>query len=162
MPGWHNATRQLQEEGRIQVVGLIQEQHPARCRLFMQWQQMDWPVLVDSLNLLDVSVVPITLLIDEYGVVRGKAPRRGDPREVVSQFLAQEFEPPDPLTKAPAVPDIDRLEQAARGGEAEALRAHAAALVLWGGDARLDRAIDVLQRAVEQHPDDARASPRPS
>ncbi len=44
------------------MVGIVQEQHPARTRLFMQWQGMDWPVMVDSLNLLGVKVVPITLL----------------------------------------------------------------------------------------------------
>ena len=64
MPVWHDATRKLRDEGRIQLVGLIQEQHPDRCKLFMQWKQMDWPVLVDPLNLLEVSAVPLALLID--------------------------------------------------------------------------------------------------
>lgn len=52
------------------MVGIIQEQHPDRCRLFMQWKQMDWPILVDSLNLLEVTAVPITLTIDEHGIIR--------------------------------------------------------------------------------------------
>ena len=56
-------TEALQREGRLQMMGIIQEQHPDRCRLFMQWKQMDWPVMVDKLNLLNVSVVPITLLV---------------------------------------------------------------------------------------------------
>jgi hypothetical protein len=41
------------------MVGIIQEQHPDRAGLFMQWKQMDWPILVDSLNLLGVAVVPV-------------------------------------------------------------------------------------------------------
>ena len=63
MPVWHERTRELRETGRIRTVGIIQEQHPGRARLFMQWKGMDWPILVDSLDLLDVSVVPITVLI---------------------------------------------------------------------------------------------------
>ena len=66
---WHEATKALQESGQIQVVGIIQEQHPDRCALFMQWKEMDWPIMVDSLDLLGVSAVPITVLIDEAGVV---------------------------------------------------------------------------------------------
>jgi len=36
------------------MVGIIEEQHPDRAQLFMQWKQMGWPVMVDSLNLLNV------------------------------------------------------------------------------------------------------------
>ncbi len=39
-------------------------------RLFMQWKQMDWPILADSLNLIEVTAVPITLAIDEHGIIR--------------------------------------------------------------------------------------------
>ena len=52
------------------MIGIIQEQHPDRCRLFMQWKQMGWPIIVDSLNLTGVSAVPRTLAIDEHGIVR--------------------------------------------------------------------------------------------
>ncbi len=70
MPGWHDATEQLQADGTIQMVGIIQEQHPDRARLFMQWKDMGWPILVDSYDLLEVPVVPITLAIDESGIIR--------------------------------------------------------------------------------------------
>ena len=79
MPVWHEATKKLQAEGKVKMLGIIQEQHPDRCRLFMQWKQMDWPVMVDSLNLLGVEVVPITLAIDEAGVIREKL---RDPSEI--------------------------------------------------------------------------------
>ena len=52
------------------MAGIIEEQHPDRAQLFMQWKQMGWPVMVDSLNLLNVPYVPITLEIDEGGVIR--------------------------------------------------------------------------------------------
>ena len=70
MPGWHEATEQLQADGAIQMVGIIQEQHPDRARLFMQWKEMGWPILVDSYDLLEVPVVPLTLAIDESGIIR--------------------------------------------------------------------------------------------
>ncbi|MEM9405248.1 MAG: hypothetical protein AAGA81_04345, partial [Acidobacteriota bacterium] len=67
MPGWHEATKELQDAGRVQMLGVIQEQNPDRCRLFMQWKQMDWPILVDTFDQLEVSVVPLTYAIDEHG-----------------------------------------------------------------------------------------------
>ena len=73
MPGWHEATKQLQESGAVQMVGIIQEQHPDRCRLFMQWKEMDWPIMVDALNLLEVKAVPLTFLIDEHGMIVSEA-----------------------------------------------------------------------------------------
>ena len=83
MPGWHDATLDLQRDGKLRMVGILQEQHPERARLFMQWKRMDWPVMVDSLNLLEVSVVPITLLIDERGIVRRRVSPRASPRQAI-------------------------------------------------------------------------------
>lgn len=91
MPGWHEATKELQANGKFQTVGLIQEQHPDRCRLFMQWKRFNWPVMVDSLNLLGVTVVPITLAIDEWGIVRLKNPK---PEMLEQEFLTRTFARP--------------------------------------------------------------------
>ena len=52
------------------MVGIIQEQHPDRAALFMQWKEMGWPIMVDSYNLLKAPYVPISLAIDEQGVVQ--------------------------------------------------------------------------------------------
>lgn len=81
MPGWHE---KLKDRDDVVQLGLIQEQHPDRCKLFMQWKQMDWPVMVDSLNLLGVKVVPITLFIDEHGVIRKVKPKHDDLEDFVS------------------------------------------------------------------------------
>jgi hypothetical protein len=35
---------------------------------------MDWPLMVDPLNLLGVTAVPIVLFIDEYGIIRAVNP----------------------------------------------------------------------------------------
>ena len=45
--------------GDVQLLGVIQEQHPERCRLFAQWHQIDWPILHDPVNLLGNEAVPI-------------------------------------------------------------------------------------------------------
>lgn len=92
MPGWHAQLEELREAGEITMVGIIQEQHPDRCALFMQWQEMDFPILIDSLNLLEVSLVPIYVLIDEHGVVREINPRGLD---AVKAFVEEEFEAPE-------------------------------------------------------------------
>lgn len=75
------------------MLGISEEQHGDRTRLFMEWQQMNWPVLIDSLNLLEVTAVPITLLIDEYGVIRFKNPNEAQ----LAAFLGEES-PENPVT----------------------------------------------------------------
>ncbi len=152
VPGWHETTQQLVEEGRIQVLGIVQEQHGDRARLFMQWQEMGWPVLVDSLNLLGVEVVPITLLIDEHGVVRSVRPSP----EAFQELLETSYPPPAEAPAAtPAVRgDLDRLAKAARGQDAGAQRLWADALVLWGEDEQLDQAVQAYEMALKADPGD--------
>ena len=92
VPGWHAATEALQREGKLQMVGIIQEQHPDRARLFMQWKQMGWPVLVDSLDLLDVEVVPLTLALDEHGIIRHARLRLSDAGSIEKEFTDRRYE----------------------------------------------------------------------
>lgn len=76
---WHGKTRKFAGENKLAVIGIAQEQHPDRTRLFMQWKEMDWPVLLDSLNLLGVKAVPLTFFLDESGTIRSRNP---DPTEL--------------------------------------------------------------------------------
>ena len=69
------------------MLGISEEQHGDRTRLFMQWQEMDWPVLIDSLNLLEVKAVPITLLIDQWGIIRYSRPTDRD----LTTFLETDY-----------------------------------------------------------------------
>lgn len=62
------------ESGELQVYGIAPEQYPDRMALYLQWQQLDFPVLVDPLNLIEVKAVPITLLVDSSGVIRFRNP----------------------------------------------------------------------------------------
>ncbi|MGB0578130.1 MAG: TlpA family protein disulfide reductase [Limisphaerales bacterium] len=85
---WHEQSKAFVEAGKVGVIGIIQEQHPQRAKLFMQWKQMDWPLLTDSLNLLGVTAVPITLLVDEHGIVRKT---RAKPRDLEA-FLKTDYQ----------------------------------------------------------------------
>lgn len=142
MPGWHDLTKDLRASGEIVMAGLIQEQHPDRCSLFMQWKQMEWPIMVDSLNLVEIDVVPHHVLIDEAGVV-WKAGARPSDLEAFLERPPAEFEPVETDR-----PDLDALRERAASGDAASLGALANALSLWGDEADLDEAIDLYERAL--------------
>ncbi len=150
VPGWHEVTKKWQEEGKLQVAGIIEEQHPDRARLFMQWKQIHWLILVDSLNLLGTSAVPVTLAIDEYGVIRMVNPKL---EEVEEKFLNPKFEKPASLPPVKDIaPDLDALKQATRQERAETWEAYANAFVEWGGPQRLGEAIEAYEHALRLEP----------
>ena len=138
MPVWHQNTRALEEQGKVKTIGIIQEQHPDRCRLFMQWKQMDFPILVDSLNLLDVGVVPLTVLIDEAGVVKAIGPDE----KALAEFVAA----------SPAVVPLVPPPGAAQNKFDLANR-----MMLFGTDDGLNQAIEVYEQQCRDVPDDGRA-----
>ena len=148
MPGWHAATQRFEQDGRLLNVGILQEQHPDRARLFLQWQGIDWPILVDSLNRLDVNVVPITLLIDENGVIRHRVSGRDDFVASVESFLA---EPTGDVPAAAPAPDLaldDRIGRAAfELGVFYRMRYDAQ-----GDPADFESAVEAWGRAVEADP----------
>ena len=136
MPGWHEKTKALQEAGKLQLVGIIEEQHPDRTRLFMQWKDMGWPLLIDSLNLLDVSAVPLTYLVDETGVVRFERPSDED----LETFLATDYTSADGHAWA-LDPERDSPEH----------------VLLWGDDRDVSDAITKLEQRIVEAPEDSRA-----
>ena len=159
MPGWHNATESLQDVGSVQMVGIIQEQPPDRARLFMQWKQMGWPILVDSYDLLGAPYVPISLAIDESGVIRKVMPATQKDGSVSDDFLEESFgsvrgEP----APAPPPPDVAALYARARSeGTAEAWKAYGDAIAVWGGSGRVDQAVDAYEWVVREQPEDGMA-----
>ena len=87
MPGWHARTKDLVTSGKLQVYGIAPEQYGDRMALFLQWKELDFPVLMDPLNVLGVKAVPITLLVDESGVIRHRNPKPNQ----FKKFLAQTY-----------------------------------------------------------------------
>ena len=103
-------TKQLVADGKLAVAGIVQEQHPDRAKLYMQWQKMEWPLLADPYNFLAVKVVPITLLIDERGVIRYNNPTQKD----LETFLKSDYKKSDiPLQIAILDTDMNALKKAA-------------------------------------------------
>ena len=133
---WHGYTEPFRRQGKLQVAGIIQEQHPDRARLFMQWKQMDWPILVDSLNLLAIDVVPLTLLIYEHGIIRKIRPKE----EELDEFLATEYPVPPRKNSTPGKSELRRLEEVDE-------------LFLWKGVDHLDRVVDGYRGLLEESAD---------
>lgn len=115
VPGWHERMLELQKAGRLQVVGIIQEQHPDRARLSLQWKSMSWALLVDSLDLLQVSGVPITLGLDEHGVVRSRKPTIDIINEIIDTTFASPGEE-TPALEGTAPPGTKPAELEVRQG----------------------------------------------
>lgn len=67
---WQKAVQPYVDSGDFVAIGVVQEQHPDRTRLYRQWRELDWPLFVDSMNVLEhITVVPVPMAIDEAGIV---------------------------------------------------------------------------------------------
>ncbi|MHC5113793.1 MAG: hypothetical protein ACYTGP_05135, partial [Planctomycetota bacterium] len=93
-------------------------------------------ILVDSFNELGVKVVPITILIDEHGIVRDLRPPRRKIRETVEAFVATRFEAPG-----------------AAGAPVSSVARPAIEASYWGGDDGIDRSVEILGQAAAESPD---------
>lgn len=153
MPVWHKATRQWVADGKLEVLGITQEQHPDRCRLFAQWQQFDWPIVWDPINSLESTAVPIIVAIDEHGIVRSTRPR---PETFEQEFLNVSFRedaspastPAEGASDRPTKPNLAALKaRAEQSNTAKTYRDWADACVLWGGEAEIDTAINAYSRS---------------
>jgi len=160
VPVWHAAANQWAKDGKVAVLGVTQEQHPERCRLFAQWKGFDWPILHDPINVLESSAVPIVLALDEYGIVRSTRPK---PETFEKDFLTKTF---DDDAKAKAVrrspvrpPKFDALKGAATEAKtAAAWREYGDALTLWGGQKKVNDAIAAYTAAAKLDPKNGAAS----
>ena len=138
MPVWHEAMKELRQRGDLVVVGITQEQHPERCALFRQWQQLDWPILWDPFNLTGAKVVPNFTAVDELGVVRQRRARQAGFEQ---SFVAREFAPLD--APSPRLPEPAYLEHLQTFLETPA------------GDRDHDALVAALEAAAARAPQDA-------
>lgn len=159
MPAWNTRTVEWVRQGKLVVIGIAQEQHADRCRLFAQWHDLNWPILYDPINVMRVTGVPIEAAIDEHGIVRSLRPKA----ETFEQdFLDQTFvaggasapaHPPEATR-----PDLAALRRKAAQEEShEAWRNLGDALVLWAGPDGVRPAIEAYSHALRLQPDDADA-----
>jgi tetratricopeptide (TPR) repeat protein len=132
--------------GKLVVIGVVQEQHPDRARLYRQWRQLGWPIYIDSINTLDLSFVPVPVGIDECGVIRleGRITK-----EAVKEFVEKEYPKSETPANRAERPDLKSLQKARDQGDWHFLYDSAA-------DA-LDRAIESYEATLRNDPKDARA-----
>ncbi|MCH8968762.1 MAG: hypothetical protein IIA66_06570 [Planctomycetes bacterium] len=151
------------KSGELVVLGVVQEQHPNRAKLYKQWRQIDWPILVDSLNLLDLAVVPVPVTIDESGIVR-HAGRM--PSSLATEFVRKTYDTVKigkNFNRAERADPQKLRQQVSESGGPTRLAGAAAYRDL--GDAyffqptseSLDRCIEAYQQAIKLDPRDGRA-----
>ena len=157
MPVWHKAAEQWVQDGRLVLLGVTQEQHPERCRLFSQWQGINWPILHDPINALRTTGVPIFVAIDEHGIVRSVRPRL---ENFEQEFLDKSFSDDGPIADASLTPlrDTDALGRATSTSDNSASWRHLAdSLTIWQAPRRLDEAISAYHQAIRLSPADGDA-----
>ncbi len=137
---WYEATKELRRQGKVEVVAIVEDQHPDRDRLFLQWKKIDWPVLADPLDMLNLETVPITVAVDEYGVVRFTELPMSAAKTIGQTFVNRKYERRDvPVEPKPEPGAL------ARGDE----------IAVSGGMNRLGEAIDAYREAVRVAPQNA-------
>lgn len=169
MPGWYASVKKWVDEGKLAVVGVAQEQQADRCRLYAAWQEFDFPILYDPINLLGQRGVPIVLAIDEHGVIRSVRPKV---KTFEKDFLSKTYPPPKappagkeapegkPMSrpagedkgekKAKAKPDFKAIKRQAEAKKsAPAWRAYGDALVIHRGLAGVEDAIEAYSKASQ-------------
>ena len=149
---WHESTKELRRQGKIEVVAIVQDQHPDRDRLFLQWKQVDWPVLADPLNILNLETVPIAVAVDEFGIVRFTELPMSAAKTIEQTFVNKKYQPGEAPVEHK--PDLRALARARRATAADAIT-YGDALAVWGTASQFGEAIDVYRRAVRLDPESA-------
>ena len=132
------------DAGELNVLGILQEQHGDRARLFHQWQGLNFPLLVDSFNELGVKVVPIHLLLDRAGRIALVNPRP----EAVRAWLQAHPTGKGAAegSRSAATEPLSEAEQHLAAGSAVGLKSH-----------RLDVIVARLRKATQDEASAARA-----
>lgn len=141
------------DRNELVVLGVIQEQHANRCRLFQQWKQLEFPVVHDQLNTNAITEVPVYIAIDAHGIVRGR-PRR--PAGFDEEFLSKTFPAPDSIPETVDLQEASvefRRAQLSQPPSAASLTRLADSLILWKPDATAVReAVDLYTQVLQQDP----------
>lgn len=143
------------ESGELVMLGVVQEQHPDRTKLYAQWQEFNWPILHDPLNIIETSAVPMFIAIDEHGIVRS---RRANVRTFADEFLNKTFEDDATEEAEPSFTQgaeewksaTDVSAQSTTDGEAARRKADGA--ILWGGEDAVNDAIRLYESSESLDP----------
>lgn len=145
---WNQKIKQLAPEN-LAVLGVVQEQHAERTKLYKQWKQYDFPIAQDSVTKLGAAVVPIFIGIDEYGIVQNT---RMNPRGL-EKFLATKFDPPkDSAPTADGKIDYAKLAVEDASVENLCMAGDDEVLFRKSGNRSYDNAIAAYEAALKQDP----------
>lgn len=144
---WQQRLAPLIKAGKLTVIGVVQEQHADRARLYRQWRQLDWPLAIDPTNELDLRVVPVPLLVDEAGVIRAKLRKPAELEAFLARPAVKAGAHPRPAVRATLAQIITGKPGCGTAGE------QAASLLHMG---ELDRAVAAYEALIKAHPTDAR------
>lgn len=143
---WHDLTRKARESGKLILLGVIQEQHAERCRLYAQWKQYDWTMVQDATNRLDNSAVPIFVALDEAGTVVDTGLRPNELQAFLDRpavkYLANAQVNPEKQINALA-------KQTASSTDPKAWQELAEQRLLWQGDSGLRQAIADFRAGID-------------
>ncbi|MEC8554032.1 MAG: hypothetical protein VXZ82_03390 [Planctomycetota bacterium] len=143
---WHDLTRKARESGKLILLGVIQEQHAERCRLYAQWKQYDWTMVQDATNRLDNSAVPIFVALDEAGTVVDTGLRPNELQAFLDRpavkYLANAQLNPEKQINALA-------KQTASSTDPKAWQELAEQRLLWQGDSGLRQAIADFRAGID-------------
>ena len=139
------------------MIGVIQEQHAERCRLYAQWKNFKFPIVQDSMTQLDLAVVPVPILIDEHGIVRYS--RRVRPQQL-ENFVKEEFDAPKNEVAKTDLNEVT-IETAKRRVQSDPTAANWVSLgdanLNWGEADQIDDAIEAYQKALQLSPNDSKS-----
>ena len=151
---WDKTAAPFVAKGDLVILGVVQEQHAERARLYRQWRQFHWPIAQDAITKLELAAVPIPVLIDEHGIVRNRRPRPGQ----LAAFVKTKFAAPE--SSAPVAPFewatpeywrsvVDRRDD----DDAAARNELADALIHFGRAQDTTEAIETYQKLLEKDSD---------
>jgi hypothetical protein len=149
VPVWQRASQKYVDEGSLVVLGVIQEQHAERCRLYAQWKNFKFPIVQDQLTSNGLAVVPVVIFIDEHGIVRNTRPRVTQ----LKDFAQEPF--PAPAVAAPRIEDersdLTRLADNVNGKSTAAADCTIAdGLMRWQQPEGIDGAITAYRSALSK------------
>jgi len=153
LPVWQEAVKEYVDSGELVAIGVVQEQHPDRTRLYRQWRQLKWPIFVDSLNTIGhINVVPVPVALDEAGLVVDADFR---PAELDEFMKHANNETPFPKTFNIASPPSMELIMASLANDPsfDIFLAMGTAYFHSGDVRDLDTAVFALQEAASMEPD---------
>lgn len=166
---WDDATREARAAHELQLFGVALDQHPERAELFALDHDLDWPVLWDPFDLLEIDDVPRAWLLDGEGRVRAvdPAPDAWRAALVDASDASADGVPPfdeEAAARAFGISEeetpflVPQLFDATPGSSAASAWRGLSRLLLiapWAFDAAsFEFGLGALQAYVDRHPDD--------